>query len=119
MRKLLAVWVTKGLILLGKILGKKGSSTPGIYALKICPSILKNLSSQIKNDIIVVCGTNGKTTTNNVISSLLVSSGQKVVCNNVGANMLPGVVTAFVEKCNQLKLSLIHFEDVLDDFLSD
>lgn len=100
MRKLLAVWVTKGLILLGKILGKKGSSTPGIYALKICPSILKNLSSQIKNDIIVVCGTNGKTTTNNVISSLLVSSGQKVVCNNVGANMPPGVVTAFVEKCN-------------------
>ena len=100
MRKLLAIWVTKILILLGKILGKKGSSTPGIYALKICPDILKNLSSQVKNEIIVVCGTNGKTTTNNVISSLIASSGQKVVCNNVGANMLPGVVTAFVEKCN-------------------
>ena len=28
-------------------------------------------------------------------------------------------LTAFVEKCNQLKLSLIHFEDVLDDFLSE
>lgn len=100
MRKLLAVWVTKILILVGKIIGKKGSSTPGIYAMKLCPDILKILSKQIKNEIIVVCGTNGKTTTNNLLNSMLTSAGKKVVCNNVGANMLPGVVTAFVEKTN-------------------
>lgn len=100
MRKLLAVWATKILIFIGKVMGKKGSSTPGIYALKICPSILKILSKQIKNEIIVVCGTNGKTTTNNLLNSMIKSTGKNVVCNNVGANMLPGVVTAFVEKTN-------------------
>jgi len=98
MRKLLAVWITKILIFVGKIAGKKGSSTPGIFALKICPDILRILSKQIKNEIIVVCGTNGKTTTNNLLNTIISSSGKKVVCNNVGANMLPGVVTAFVEK---------------------
>ena len=100
MRKLLAIWVTKALIFIGKIAGKKGSSTPGIYALKLCPDILKILSRQVKNEIIVVCGTNGKTTTNNLLNSLIESSCKSVVCNNVGANMLPGVVTAFVEKTN-------------------
>lgn len=100
MRKILAVWVTKILILIGKIAGKKGSSTPGIYAMKLCPDILKILAKQVKKDIIVVCGTNGKTTTNNLLNSIICSSGDNVVCNNVGANMLPGVVTAFVEKTN-------------------
>lgn len=102
MRKLLAVWVTKMLIFMGKIAGKKGSSTPGIYAIKLCPNILRILSKQIKNEIIVVCGTNGKTTTNNLLNSIIKSSGNNVVCNNVGANMLSGVVTAFVEKTNFL-----------------
>ncbi len=98
MRKLLAVWATKILIFIGKIAGKKSSSTPGIFAMKICPDILKILAKQIKNEIIVVCGTNGKTTTNNLLNTIIKSSEKKVVCNNVGANMLPGVVTAFVEK---------------------
>lgn len=100
MRKLFAVWATKILIFVGKIAGKKGSSTPGIFALKICPNILKILAKQVKNEIIVVCGTNGKTTTNNLLNTIIKSVDKKIVCNNVGANMLPGVVTAFVEKTN-------------------
>ena len=100
MKTIIAVWVSKLLILVGKILGKKGSSTPGIFAMKICPEILKKLSEQVKKDIIVVCGTNGKTTTNNLINTIIKSGGNTVVCNSVGANMLPGVVTAFVEKTN-------------------
>ena len=100
MRMLIAVWVTKILIFAGKIAGKKGSSTPGIFAMKIFPDILKVLAKQVKNEIIVVCGTNGKTTTNNLLNTLIKSADKKVVCNNVGANMLPGVVTSFVEKTN-------------------
>jgi len=100
MRKLLAVWVTKVLIFLGKLGGKKGSSTPGRFAFKICPNILNDLSSQVRGGIIVVCGTNGKTTTNNLLYSTLVAQGKKVVCNNVGANMLEGVTTAFVNASN-------------------
>lgn len=91
MRKLLAIWTAKLLIIVGKLVGKKGSSTPGAVALKICPSLLKDLSSQVEK-IIVTCGTNGKTTTNNLIADALGSC----VCNRVGANMVPGVACAFV-----------------------
>ena len=68
MRLLIAVWISKFLIIVGKLLGKKGSSTPGIYAMKLCPDILKKLSKQVRKDIFVVCGTNGKTTTNNMLN---------------------------------------------------
>lgn len=98
MRKLLAIWVAKLLICAGKVAGKKSSSTPGGIALKICPDLLKKLSQQIPSKhIVAVCGTNGKTTTNNLIYSMLTADGKKVVCNNVGANMIMGVTTAFID----------------------
>ena len=92
---ILSIIVCKILIFAGKLAGKKGSSTPGNIALKICPSVLKKLSVQIKGGIICTLGTNGKTTTNNMTDLLIRSSGKTTVCNNVGANMLFGVVTAF------------------------
>ena len=100
MRKIFAIWITKILIIIGKLAGKKGSSTPGAIALKICPDIIEKLSSQVKGEIIAVCGTNGKTTTNNLIYSVLSSNGRNVVCNNVGANMLYGVTTAFISSAS-------------------
>ena len=102
MRKIIAVTITKLFIIIGKLVGKKGSSTPGKFALFIYPGVLKYLASQIRGKIIVVCGTNGKTTTNNMLCSLLESEGKKVVCNHVGANMLEGVVTAFAGSTNFL-----------------
>ena len=99
-RCLISIWICKILIVVGKALGKKGSSTPGSIAFKICPDILEILSKQVRKETIAVCGTNGKTTTNNIVSFILERSGYKVVCNKVGANMLPGVITAFIEKSN-------------------
>ncbi len=90
----------KILIAAGKLMGKKGSYTPGVIAMKICPDILRYLSEQITGEIIFVCGTNGKTTTNNLLCSLIESNGKGVVCNKVGANMLAGVTVAFIEKAS-------------------
>lgn len=98
MRKILAIWAAKLATVASKVLGKNGSSMPGSIALKICPDILTRLSGDVKNDIVAVWGTNGKTTTNNMIYTVLENQGYKVVCNKVGANMLPGVVTAFIAR---------------------
>lgn len=96
-KKSLAVFAAKSAIFLGKLLGKKGSSAPGSIAMKIYPDILRELSDDIKEKIICVCGTNGKTTSTNLIYSMLSNAGKKVVCNNVGANMLPGIACAFIK----------------------
>ncbi len=98
LRIILATIAGKLLIAAGRLAGKKGSYTPGVIAMKICPDILRHLSAQVKGEIVFVCGTNGKTTTNNLLCSLLESSGMRVVCNKVGANMLAGVTVAFIER---------------------
>lgn len=100
MRLFLAVWAAKLSAVLGQLLGKKSSSTPGSIALRICPDIIKKLKSKIKNEVIVVCGTNGKTTTNNLLATALEKGGAKVVCNRLGANMLSGVATSFALACS-------------------
>lgn len=97
LRIILATLAGKLLIFAGRVMGKKGSYTPGVVALKIYPDILRHLSSQVREEIVFVCGTNGKTTTNNLLCSLLEASGKKVVCNKVGANMLAGVACSFIE----------------------
>ena len=51
---------------------------------------------QVREKIFVVCGTNGKTTTNNLLCSAIESEGKKMVCNHTGSNMLAGVAAAFV-----------------------
>ena len=79
-----------------KIAGKQGVTMAGKLALKIDPDILKDLAGQVREKIFVVCGTNGKTTTNNLLCSAVESEGKKLVCNHTGSNMLAGVAAAFV-----------------------
>ena len=100
MKKLLAVWAVKILTIAGKIMGKKSTSVPGEVALKICPDLIEKLAGNVKKEIIVTCGTNGKTTTNNLLYTALTKGGYEVVCNNLGANMIGGIATAFASKCN-------------------
>lgn len=79
-----------------KLMGRQGVTWAGKVAMKICPDILEELSSQVREKIFVVCGTNGKTTTNNMLCAGLEVEGKKVICNHTGSNMLNGVVAAFV-----------------------
>lgn len=100
MRKLLAVWAAKLASVAGRIVGKKSSATPGVIALKICPNLISKLKKNITKGVIVTCGTNGKTTTNNLLNTALIKCGYKTVCNNLGANMLGGIATTFAQACN-------------------
>ena len=79
-----------------RIAGKQGVTMAGKLAMKIDPSVLRRLASPVRGEIIVTCGTNGKTTTNNLICSALEAEGRKVICNHTGSNMLMGVAAAFV-----------------------
>ncbi len=93
--KYLGLLAGKIALVFGKIL-RRGSSLPGLLAIKISPDILKKI--KYPEDIIVVTGTNGKTSTANLLAEILENAGKKVVHNTRGANMLSGLVTAIVEK---------------------
>lgn len=100
MRYILGIWFSKAVAFALKILGRKATTTPGAVALKICPDILRRMARQIQGDIVAVWGTNGKTTTNNLLADYMEASGKNIVANRVGANLLSGITGAFVEKAD-------------------
>lgn len=94
-RLFFAVLAAKILFLVCRLAGSRGSATPGLYARRLCPDIISLLAAQVQKGIVVVCGTNGKTTTNNLINAALTKAGYRTVCNQAGANMLNGIAAAF------------------------
>ena len=98
---LLAIIAAKAALTACHLVGKPGSSLPGRAALKIDPHIINSLAAGIRRGIIVTCGTNGKTTTNNLLCAMLEAQGFRVVSNRLGANMIEGVAAAFATSANR------------------
>jgi len=92
---LLAAKLTAALLkAFGKLLHFNGTYFPGKVALKICPDFLKRVAKP--QTIIAVTGTDGKTTTCNLLSDALTKCGMKVLNNRFGSNVYEGVVAAFL-----------------------
>ncbi len=90
MKKLVVIILTKILYMAGSIMGK-GSSLPGKLALKLCPDILARLT--LPENIVMITGSNGKTTTAGMINDVLVENGFDVGYNYEGSNQIEGVAT--------------------------
>ena len=72
----------------------RGGSLPGSIALKIDDKILNKL--EFTGPIILVTGTNGKTSTANMIADLLSYAGYKVISNRKGDNLKAGITTTLL-----------------------
>ena len=97
MNKSLIIVLNKLMYKIGKIL-KKGSSKPGQVALKLDKDILSKVN--LPEDIIVVTGSNGKTSTTELIYNILKDNGYSVGCNLEGSNQTEGVTTMILNNCN-------------------
>ncbi len=96
MRLCLAVIACKLLRFIGKLVGK-GSSLPGQYALKLCPDVLGRV--KLPPCVIAVTGSNGKTSTVEMIAAILRAGGKTVVYNEEGSNQIEGVATLILCSC--------------------
>ena len=76
------------------------TAMPGKVALKLNPDLLSTLNTRCKKKVIIT-GTNGKTTTNNLINHILNSQYDDVLSNLRGANMPQGVASAFLHNTKQ------------------
>lgn len=78
-----------------RIAKRKGGQLPGVVAEAVCPDFLARSSKPGRS--IFVTGTNGKTTTTNLIDDLLVDNGFDPIVNRAGSNIANGVESALIE----------------------
>ena len=73
-----------------------GSALPGLFVEKIDPDFVRRTLAQLPDGVVVVSGTNGKTTTTKIVVELLESQGLKVFTNRTGSNFTRGVAAALL-----------------------
>lgn len=112
----LALFVGRLVYLFMKILGLDATTFPGKVVLKIDPQFLIKIKNRFKK-IILVTGTNGKTTTNNLIFQIITKSGYKALGNLEGANLRTGIATAFIRNPSYYDFGVFEVDEGIFPFV--
>lgn len=98
--------------LVGKIVAKAsrlkgghGSALPGLIVEKINPNFLNKILVQLPYGVVVISGTNGKTTTTKMVTELLQAAGLRVFTNPSGSNFTRGVASSAITQMRRGKLN--------------
>lgn len=82
-----------------KFKGRVGSTWPGHIALKADKAFIRKAIAKNQHlKIVLVAGTNGKTTTTKALAHILDLNEVSVITNNAGANLLNGLASTLVLK---------------------
>ncbi len=76
--------------------GGGGSAFPGLVAERVDPRFLAHTLSRLPDGIVVVSGTNGKTTTTKMLAAVIAAHGKKVFTNPTGSNFTRGVISSML-----------------------
>ncbi|MDR0789145.1 MAG: MurT ligase domain-containing protein [Bifidobacteriaceae bacterium] len=94
--QILAEFIGKTVVFFCKLFHFGGSAFPGLVVEKICPTYLQRVLSDLPYGVLVVTGTNGKTTTSKIVTELLQDYGLRVFTNKTGSNFSRGVISEYL-----------------------
>ncbi|MEO5948979.1 MAG: MurT ligase domain-containing protein [Candidatus Saccharimonas sp.] len=97
MRHQVSTLIGKGIQYAARLRGG-GSALPGLVIEKIDPNFVARTLAHLPRGIVIVSGTNGKTTTTKMVVALLESQGLRVFTNPTGSNFIRGVAAALIDK---------------------
>lgn len=81
---------------IARLRGGSGSALPGLFVEKIDPQFIRRTLNSLPQGVVLVSGTNGKTTTTKMVVELLEGQGLKVFTNRTGSNFTRGVAAALL-----------------------
>ncbi|UEX90801.1 Mur ligase family protein [Staphylococcus ratti] len=111
MRQWTAIQMAKLARKASRAAGKKGTDLPGQVARKIDQNILRKLAEKV-DEVVFISGTNGKTTTSNLIGHTLKVNQIPIIHNNEGANMAAGITSAFIVQSKpETKIAIIEIDE--------
>ena len=114
MKFYIALWFAKIINVIINIVDKsRGSNFSGEKAMKIDPQMVAHFKGIDYAKVLFITGTNGKSTTTNLVHHIFKSNGKKIIANLEGANLIYGVATALSKASTltgKIKADYIIFE---------
>ena len=92
------IWLGKTVRQVTRWRGNGGSALPGLMVERIDPKFIGRVLGKLRYGVVVVSGTNGKTTTTKIVVELLEKQGLRVFTNDTGSNFVRGVISAIIQK---------------------
>ena len=77
-----------------------GTTLPGLIAEKVDPDVIAKLAKKLPQGIILITGTNGKTTTAKMLAAIMSAAGHEVIYNFAGSNLSRGIASLLTEHAN-------------------
>ena len=97
--RLPAVWAGKATGAVSRAARRGGGTTlPGDVARAVDGGVLRELSADLSRGVVLIAGTNGKTTTARLVTGMLEGLPSRVVANRSGSNLITGITAAAVAR---------------------
>jgi len=97
MWKLITVVIAKLLIVILRLFKRHATALPGLVAERLHPHLLSKMIKDVEGGVIIVTGTNGKTTTAKLLRKILTQQGQRVLANASGSNFTRGILASLID----------------------
>jgi UDP-N-acetylmuramyl tripeptide synthase len=95
MRKALGTLLGKSVAGAVRVRGTSGGQAmPGLVVETVVPGYLSAMLRQLPEGVVIVTGTNGKTTTTKMVVELLRKAGKRVLTNPTGSNLTRGIISS-------------------------
>jgi lipid II isoglutaminyl synthase (glutamine-hydrolysing) len=89
----------------------QGSSLPGLVVEKVSPGFMGRRAAAIPGGVVLVSGTNGKTTTASMIRTILRAQGDPTIGNDTGANLRQGIASALLDPPQGAKTAVFEVDE--------
>ena len=95
MRKAVGTLLGKSVAGAVKLRGRSsGQALPGLVVETLVPGYLGAMLRQLPDGVVIITGTNGKTTTTKMVVELLRANGRRVLTNPTGSNLTRGIISS-------------------------
>ncbi len=98
MKFIFTLWISKLVAIAVNLIDRsRGSNYAGKIATRLMPDFVRHFKGLDYSKVIFITGTNGKSTTTNLVYHSLTAAGKRVASNLEGANMMGGVATTLIK----------------------
>lgn len=96
MQRIIGTAIGKSVRTVTRLRRGAGQALPGLVIERMFPRYFASMLKQLPNGVVIITGTNGKTTTTKMVVELLRANGLRVLTNPTGSNLTRGINSTLI-----------------------